>query len=425
MKFRSTEAALVLALSLQPAAAALEKYYFGVSAVYYTITLLWFLLYLGPKNVLSGGSTYGPVIFAVLASFIARAFADGSVDSTALADASRILLAWMAYSLGASLIQVEHAELNLGRLAMMTISLTVAGQVAASLLGIRFAPTGYELADYRYALVGLTKHPSITAALLLSSLPLLLLRPMRRWKAIALFLGAFAAVMTFRRSAWLFVAVIAISVCVAEVVRARRSPARILTFVGIGLCLVLALPLAFELIPQSSPVARLITSRMNDIFGQAGTASGRTVFWPLALQLFNAGTTFDQFFGIGSPAVMAYMRGWFGISIGAHNDLLNILVARGILAATALVWLMYKLATVSFLAAARRTSPAWAVSGGVYIASLALFMSTGGIFDPQYLLLHLFFGAITVRKTPIGHTKLAGAPNWKRSRTLRLTGITP
>lgn len=386
----------IFLFSLQALIAAAEKFNDGASLAYY-LTLTATLTLIGWNEIRRASVViFGPILltqtFSTIIQFTQR------YDTDALVDLSRLYLCFFTFNFGYFVSKYRNSETALARIGMITIVASIIGQIIASVLGLRFAPKGVELEDYRFALVGLTKHPAITAALIVSSLPLVLLRADRRAQILAALVGTFAAAATYRRSAWLAMALGSVPIALSFITK-RRNVVGIAVggLVAIAISLVI-IPTALTTVTEVGPM-RVVASRIDDVLESHGTASGRKFFWPLAIRKFESGTTVEKLFGVGRIELYQFMRTSFGMEIGAHNDFLNILLVNGIFSVIAYLYLLgnllYRIFNIGQWSEER---PDRLIALGAFLAVIAVSVATGGIFEPQYIFFHLFFGWVLGRK---------------------------
>lgn len=378
----------LITLALQPVAAISEKYVPGSSIAYYALLFLVLVSQAG----LTGAAIYAPFGIAVAMATIIRTM-NGLAEPDAYADIGRLLLCWAGFAYGSYIRSKNAALKRLHLVAMATVVVMFVGQLYAHAVGMRLIASGYEVLDYKYALIGLTKHPAITAIILFSTLPLLIISKGRLSKLLVI-IATIATIATFRRSSWLSIAILFTPILVAWVLRPGLSARALIMVFTVGLAAV-----AFEPVVglfAGSDVASAMRDRVAEAFTGRGTASGRRQFWPLAIELYRSAPIIEQIFGIGRDPLLTYMRSWFGIRIGAHNDFLNVLIVHGLFAATALTWfygaLIARFVRIRAALSTREFRGAWLIDLGAVAATLALAITTGGVFDPQYILVHIYFG---------------------------------
>jgi hypothetical protein len=386
----------IFLLTLQSLVAAAEKFNEGASLFYYLALTVILLLVTWGETKRASVAIFMPILVTQTLSTIIQ-FTQ-KYDPNALVDLSRLYLCFLTFNFGYLVASIKGSESTLARIGTITVVTSIVGQIIASALGLRFAPKGVQLEDYRFALVGLTKHPAITAALIVSAIPLVLLRADRRAQILTALAAAFAAAATYRRSAWLAMSLGSAPIFLSLVTK-RRNVIGITVgaLVAISISLVI-IPTALTTVSEVGPM-RVVASRIDDVLESHGTASGRKLFWPLAVGLFERGTAIDKLFGIGQTELYLFMRTSFGMEIGAHNDFLNILLVNGIFSVIAYLSLLGNLLfRILNIGEWSTGKPDRLIALGAFLALMAISVATGGIFEPQYIFFHLFFGWILGRK---------------------------
>jgi hypothetical protein len=139
-------------------------------------------------------------------------------------------------------------------------------------------------------------------------------------------------------------------------------------------------------------LGELIIVRINDlnVISGEGTGSGRSVFWGLALSLFNSFEDVIKLFG--NPTVLTnYLERFFGMKIGAHSDILDYLINYGIIGL--ILYLMIFISFFKFFINNITDNPVESKIGlSLLIGQLFFSSVTGGFYDSFNSITFVFLG---------------------------------
>jgi hypothetical protein len=184
---------------------------------------------------------------------------------------------------------------------------------------------GVEVIDITYeaALVGVSKHPAITAMLLASSFPFLMAaKSHSREYVVAAYI---CIILTMRRTA-----VIGALAFVYITLKGHRYSFAAVFLLSVGSSLL------FFLLYQSGFFA-VYFERLLSISTAENIGSGRFVFWTLLISKIAESSFFETVFGHGAGVINEFLYYRFGSAIGGHNDFIDLLFTFGLLPSASLV----------------------------------------------------------------------------------------
>lgn len=238
-----------------------------------------------------------------------------------------------------------------------------------------------------FALGGATGHVAITAVILLSVLPILLVQSVnRRLATVLLIIAVIAIFVTFRRSAWIVASVLLAMHLVLVVLNPSRG---LLNSLRAFVVIAIGLATATVVLSLNDNVADSVHSRLSDLnVFSGGTGAGRSIFWNILWNHVSNQSVDKTLFGNGVGFIQQLLERKFGLAIGAHNDWFDIFLSFGIV--PILILFFFFLSTLTtIISAAMPTRLLLAYS----VTTLAILsVTTGGMFDTYTGFLHATIG---------------------------------
>jgi hypothetical protein len=253
--------------------------------------------------------------------------------------------------------------------------------------------TGSTIAAYEsdYATAGVIDAPSVTATLIVSTLPVFLrFFPNRRLSISGIVVAIVSLFFTMVRTE-LIAAICAIMIVLIRYLDPFR---RGIPWIKVAIAaLVLSM---FVVIGLQSQAGQDLLNRMSDLNPTEGSGSGRYTFWSISLNHISNRDISAQILGEGMGSIRDVMYRSFGISIWSHNAWLDLTYAFGIFGLIAIGW--WYLELIRFAIYLRRIKSA--AFQGVFSAIIILFLNSigqGGFSDPSFALTYAALGFWTGR----------------------------
>jgi hypothetical protein len=270
----------------------------------------------------------------------------------------------------------------LRRAAWSVLLLTITAQLLGALFGHKA-----EAGDFGRALWGFTLNPAITAATLVSIVPLFLYvyrRPAVLYSSVGL--SILAALVTLRRAGIAAVAA-ALAIYVGVTLCRKGERQRVLAVAAV------VTVLSGLLVTRSAIGTDLVARFEEADIRQGGTASGRTSkLWPIAWDHIKERGPLLQLVGEGPLAAPKTMLGaGAGLAaVGAHNDWFDLAFSTGLVGVLLYAWFYLRL-----LRLAKRLMSTRPNSGVACFAAVAalfvLGICTGGALDPGLGAVYVLF----------------------------------
>lgn len=240
-----------------------------------------------------------------------------------------------------------------------------------------------------FALHGLTGHVAITASILLSVLPILLVYSSKsKLSLIILFFCFLAIIFTFRRSAWLILFILGslhLYMMYFKINTDAYQKLKVMVFIMSGIVGIVL----FALLNQG--VLDAILTRLEDLnLSEGGTGAGRSIFWGVLWAYIFDQPLLNFIFGNGYGFIQGLLDSKIGSAIGAHNDWLDILLSFGIFPLILFAVMLVVLVAYSF----QKNRASGYLLGYCVISIAVLSMTTGGVFDTYFAFLHATIGFV-------------------------------
>lgn len=320
---------------------------------------LLFLSVCAMATVLAGPHPRGNVVLAVQLIFVSLVFAN-------------------AYHLGVRGLLSD-------RWLMYTAWVVLLLMVVSLVVGLATRRTA-AMYGSNYATAGLIDQPALTAALILSTLPIFLRYfPDHRYSAAGVLLVLVAVAATMRRTelAAAFVALGLVLVRYVDPLR-RRARSRAIPATLLGL-------LILGLIGTSTQAGADLTARFRELDPRVGTGSGRYMFWSISLDHILERGAAAQIWGDGMGSFEDIANKHLGQGVGTHNDWLGFTHALGLVGLAGLLWWYINLA--------RLTSCLRKAGDGLFQGALSvlvvfglLSIGQGGFYDPSLTMMYAGLG---------------------------------
>lgn len=248
--------------------------------------------------------------------------------------------------------------------------------------------TGNVVATYHsnYATAGVIDQPSITAALIVSALPVFLrFFPERRFALAGMMVLLISLFFTMRRTV-LIAALAAILYILIRNINPfqRRIPWRQTLLATLFLCILIVIGLM-------SQAGQDLLTRIGDLNPSEGTGSGRYVFWSISLKHIVNRSMSDTIMGEGEGSIRDFMEKDFGIPIGNHMVWLDITYSFGLFGLMAIVWWYIELLRFTYYLNSIKHS----IFQGVFSSVILLFLISlgqSGFCDPSFALTYAALG---------------------------------
>jgi len=236
-----------------------------------------------------------------------------------------------------------------------------------------------------YATAGIIDQPAITAALIVSTLPVFLRFFPKPRAALAVMVLLISLFFTMRRTA-LIAAAGAILCIVARNINPFRSriPWCQTLLVALVLCVLIVLGLR-------SPAGQDLLVRISELNPSKGSGSGRYIFWRISLNHILNRSMDAQIFGEGMGSIRDVMYIHFGHSIGSHTAWLDLTYAFGAFGLIAIGWWYLELIRFAKYLHTVKDSTFQGVFSAVVIFFLVS-LGQGGFSDPSFALTYAALG---------------------------------
>jgi hypothetical protein len=248
--------------------------------------------------------------------------------------------------------------------------------------------TGNTVASYQsdYATAGVIDSASVTAALILSTLPIFLrFFPYRRWSLAGIMIVLVCLFFTMQRTSLIAAAGVILLVLIHYL---RLFQLRIPWSKCVLAILVLGV---FAVIGARTQAGSDLLTRMSDLDPREGSGSGRYVFWQISLNHILKRSIGTHIIGEGMGSTRDMLERYFGLGIGNHNAWLDLTYAFGIFGLMTIVWAYFELARFANYLRSGGDS----LFQGAFSAIVILFLislGTGGFYDPGFALTYAALG---------------------------------
>lgn len=248
--------------------------------------------------------------------------------------------------------------------------------------------TGHAVPAYKssYATAGLIDQPALTAALIVSTLPIFLRFFLDgRWSVLGVLLLLMSLFFTMRRTelAAALAALFVVGFRLMTTPQSRASCRRI------ALAILLISPLAAA-VPRTQAGADLL-ARIRELNPREGTGSGRYSFWAVSVDHIVHRPIGAQIGGEGMERIRDIIEEDLGQSIGAHDDWLALTHAFGMFGLAAIVWWYFKL--MRFTAYLRKLKdPAFQGVLSTLVIFIIISIGQGGFYDPSLTMMYAALG---------------------------------
>jgi len=237
-----------------------------------------------------------------------------------------------------------------------------------------------------YATAGLIDQPALTAALILSTLPIFLRSfPIRHHSAAGALLVLVALSATMRRTelSAAVAAIVLVLLRYADPFR-RRACSRAITATVVGLAILV-------LAGAWTQAGTDLTARFQELDPRVGTGSGRYLFWSISLEHILERSAAAQIWGDGMGSFEDIADKHLGQGVGTHNDWLGFTHALGLIGLAGLVWWYVNLVRfTSYL----RTAADGLFQGALSVLVVFALISfgQGGFYDPALTVMYAGLG---------------------------------
>lgn len=248
--------------------------------------------------------------------------------------------------------------------------------------------TGHTAATYQssYATAGLIDQPAVTAALIVSTLPIFLrFFPDRGHSVFGVLLLLISVFFTMRRTelAAAFAALLLVALRLMAAPQSRASCAK-------AALAILVIGLLTAAVLRTQAGADLL-ARIRDLNPREGSGSGRYSFWSISLDHIVDRSIGAQIGGEGMESIRDIMDEHLGQSIGAHNDWLGLTHAFGMFGLAAIVWWYFKLMRfTSYLL--KLKDPAFQGALSALVIFIVISLGQGGFYDPSLGMMYAALG---------------------------------
>ncbi|MBN1972130.1 MAG: O-antigen ligase family protein [Sedimentisphaerales bacterium] len=238
-----------------------------------------------------------------------------------------------------------------------------------------------------YASAGLIDQPSVTATLIVSTLPVFLQSfPYKRMSLAGIIICLVSLFFTMRRTVLIAAIAAIFLVLMYDFFPFRRRIRKSTVIIAIlTLC-------ALGIISLRTQAGADLLARMSDLNPLYGTGSGRYTFWFIALKHILNRNIISMIMGDGLGRIRDVMYNDFGMYIGSHNDLLDFTYAFGIFGLFTLIWWYYELIRfTNYL----RINKATAFQGSLSVITIFIIISMGQggeSYNPDLALIFMILG---------------------------------
>ncbi len=248
--------------------------------------------------------------------------------------------------------------------------------------------TGRTVAVYksRYATAGFTENPAVASCLILSALPVFIRLISNSRSAIAAIVLLFTSLFFTMRRSSLIAGVT--TMCIFFLINLIYSEHRVIwrrTMVPVCVLILLAG------IGLNTTAGTDLMGRFRDLNPFEGTGSGRYDFWRISLGHIINRPVRAQLLGEGMGSIRDVMRPHTGLSIGAHNDWLDLVNAFGLSGLIGITWWYFELVRLAWCFRIRRKGLFQGMCASVIILGL-MSIGTGGSFTPSWALSYAAMG---------------------------------
>jgi len=237
-----------------------------------------------------------------------------------------------------------------------------------------------------YATAGLIDEPSVASALTLSVLPVFLKSVPNSSSAIAgvVFLLTSLFFTMCRSSLIAAVAATCGSFVISLSSFRHRIPRRRVSAPA-GILILLAV------IGLNTPAGADLIARFRDLNPLEGAGSGRYFFWQVSLKHIVNRPMYLQLQGEGMGSIRDVIGQQTGLSIGAHNDWLDLVHSFGLFGLIGISWWYSELARLAWRFRDRRDGLFQGACATLIMLGL-ISIGTGGIFEPSWALSYAALG---------------------------------
>jgi hypothetical protein len=134
-----------------------------------------------------------------------------------------------------------------------------------------------------------------------------------------------------------------------------------------------------------------LMGRFKDLNPSEGTGSGRYIFWRITLEHIINRPIRAQLLGEGMGSIRDLTGQRFGLSVGSHNDWLDMVHALGLAGLIGIAWWFFELTRLVWCLHQRHEGLFQGACAFVIILSL-MSIGTGGSFDPSWALSYAAIG---------------------------------
>lgn len=247
---------------------------------------------------------------------------------------------------------------------------------------------GNRVAVYQsdYATAGLIDQPAVTAALTVSTLPVLLASFPNAWASIGGVLLVLVSLFFTMGRTCLVAALAAVlflmlkhlySLCYR--MPSRRLVAAAVLLVGIGT------------VGLQSAAGGDLLARFQDLDPRVGSGSGRYAFWSVSVEYILSRSAFARTFGEGMGAIQEVLWQQWGSPISTHVDWLDFASAFGVLGVLAYAWWYFELARFACHLSRIGHRAVQGTLAALIVLSL-ISLGQGGVYDPSFALIYAALG---------------------------------
>jgi hypothetical protein len=237
-----------------------------------------------------------------------------------------------------------------------------------------------------YATAGVTDLPSITAILVISTLPIFLRYfPHCWWSPVGILIIFVSLFFTMLRTTLIAatVALLVISSWYLYLFRRKINlPKAVIAILVVVVFVVMGL---------RTQAGSDLLKRMSDLDPREGSGSGRYIFWRISLNYILDRDISAQVLGEGMGSVREIIYQNFGLAIKSHNDWLDFAFSFGIFGLLAALWSYLELVRfANYLRSVKDLKFQGVFSAIVILLLISLGM--GGFYDPSFALTYAALG---------------------------------